>query len=269
MPRIAAAVGVFALMVFSIGFNIWRYPIVWDMITVPSDLSQPGKSSQTTAACDSSSALQSDVAVESSVSRESIAAALPVADSADDYSDGRYSDDSDERYSDKRYSDEGYSDEGPTAYDKWGDVSSSQDPYSYDDPSAEDNDREEYSQQGGYSQQDEYSQSKGTIYEESERAETSKYTHGQGRQSWEEQKSSTDYGPYGVRRGTPAPSNSGKPLVRIVRPPTEQGTSRQFGFHSGIRRLPPVDQVSSTTIDRYAPRAPEGSIPAYPSTGTE
>jgi hypothetical protein len=41
MPRIAAAIAVFVLISFSIGLNISRYPMVWEMVGASGDLSQP------------------------------------------------------------------------------------------------------------------------------------------------------------------------------------------------------------------------------------
>lgn len=35
MPRIAAALGVFATLAFCVGFNIARYPVVWTMVAAP------------------------------------------------------------------------------------------------------------------------------------------------------------------------------------------------------------------------------------------
>jgi len=46
MPRIAAALGGLVLIVFSIGFNIARYPKVRAMVGPPSPLSQPDPSSE-------------------------------------------------------------------------------------------------------------------------------------------------------------------------------------------------------------------------------
>ena len=40
MPRIAAAILVFVLIIFSIGLNISRYPMVWEMVGATGDLSQ-------------------------------------------------------------------------------------------------------------------------------------------------------------------------------------------------------------------------------------
>lgn len=41
MPRIPAAVAVVVLVAFSIGFNIFRYEAVWEMLNAPTTLTQP------------------------------------------------------------------------------------------------------------------------------------------------------------------------------------------------------------------------------------
>ena len=46
MPRIAAAVGVLVLIVFSIGFNTVQYPRVWEMVGATSHLPQSAEPSQ-------------------------------------------------------------------------------------------------------------------------------------------------------------------------------------------------------------------------------
>ncbi len=46
MPRIAASVGALVLIVFSIGFNISRYPKVWEMVGATSHLPQSAETSQ-------------------------------------------------------------------------------------------------------------------------------------------------------------------------------------------------------------------------------
>jgi hypothetical protein len=43
MPRIAVAVGVVALIAFSIGFNTTRYPLVWEMVGGPLQQGQPSQ----------------------------------------------------------------------------------------------------------------------------------------------------------------------------------------------------------------------------------
>ena len=43
MPRIAAALGVFATLAFCVGFNAVQYPAVWKMVAPPSDSPQTGK----------------------------------------------------------------------------------------------------------------------------------------------------------------------------------------------------------------------------------
>lgn len=53
MPRIAASIGVIALIVFSVGFNISRYPIVWDTSDASSHLLSSAESLQVKTASDS------------------------------------------------------------------------------------------------------------------------------------------------------------------------------------------------------------------------
>ena len=59
MPRIAVAVGVFALIVFSIGFNTARYSMVWEMAGDSPQPSQPNQPSHSAAASQSETTAQS------------------------------------------------------------------------------------------------------------------------------------------------------------------------------------------------------------------
>ena len=52
MPRIAATIGVIALIVFSVGFNISQYPIVWETSDASSHLLPSAESSQAKTAPD-------------------------------------------------------------------------------------------------------------------------------------------------------------------------------------------------------------------------
>jgi len=46
MPRLAASVAAFVVIAFGIGFNMVRYPIVWDLVGATSDFSQSRESEQ-------------------------------------------------------------------------------------------------------------------------------------------------------------------------------------------------------------------------------
>ncbi|MBN2473429.1 MAG: hypothetical protein JXB62_02380 [Pirellulales bacterium] len=48
MPRIAASFGALVLIVLSIGFNMARYPKVWEMVSTPSQLPQPDQPDRAT-----------------------------------------------------------------------------------------------------------------------------------------------------------------------------------------------------------------------------
>lgn len=65
MPRIAAAVGVFALIAFSIGFNLARYPVVWEMVGVVPQLSQPSQPRHPAAAAEPSAGTEPSAATPS------------------------------------------------------------------------------------------------------------------------------------------------------------------------------------------------------------
>ncbi len=43
MPRIAAALGVFATLTFCVGFNAVQYPAVWKMVAAPAQSTRPAK----------------------------------------------------------------------------------------------------------------------------------------------------------------------------------------------------------------------------------
>lgn len=80
MPRIAASVGVFVLIVFSIGFNMVRYPAVWEMVDGSSHLPQLSESSRPEAAPEPASAPQPEVAVRPTVSWQATSIPLPADD---------------------------------------------------------------------------------------------------------------------------------------------------------------------------------------------
>ena len=88
MPRIAAAFGAVATVAFCIGFNINRYPVVWEMLAAADRASQSGESSQPEAASqteslsDSITASQPEEVIESAVSESA------VSESASDESSG-------------------------------------------------------------------------------------------------------------------------------------------------------------------------------------
>jgi len=67
MPRIAVAVGVVALMAFSIGFNTARYTVVWDMVGGSSDRSEPGRPSPSAAVPQPATVVEDDAAHRTAV----------------------------------------------------------------------------------------------------------------------------------------------------------------------------------------------------------
>ncbi len=74
MPRIVVSVGVFALIAFSIGFNVVRYSVVWEMVGGSPQLSQPSQPSHPAAVPEPAAVLQSETAVQSAASWNSAAA---------------------------------------------------------------------------------------------------------------------------------------------------------------------------------------------------
>jgi len=66
MPRIITTIAAVAIIAFAIGFNIVRYPIVWEMVGPPAHLTQESnnaetpKSSQTTQSTDSITVLSAE-----------------------------------------------------------------------------------------------------------------------------------------------------------------------------------------------------------------
>lgn len=78
MPRIAAAAGVVALIVFSIGFNMTRYPSVWDMVGATSHLPQPSQSSQSLAFRETAGDPQPEAAVKPTITWQATPVALPA-----------------------------------------------------------------------------------------------------------------------------------------------------------------------------------------------
>jgi len=97
MPRIAAALGALLLMVFSIGLNISRYPMVWEMVGPATHLPQ------SEVAAESEPSPQPEAEAESTPARESIplaitSAADTAATSSDSYPEYEYQSSSSSAY---------------------------------------------------------------------------------------------------------------------------------------------------------------------------
>jgi len=80
MPRIAASVGVFALIVFSIAFNMIRYPRVWEMVGPPAEISQTEQSSQPVTTTEPAPAPQPEVDAPAATPQSPIPVAMPADD---------------------------------------------------------------------------------------------------------------------------------------------------------------------------------------------
>jgi hypothetical protein len=67
---------------------------------------------------------------------------------------------------------------------------------------------------------------------------------------------------------TENPSKAEKmPLTPVSFPSASAAPANNFAADSGIRRLPPVDQITPNPNGSGIPRRSDGSIPIYPSTG--
>jgi len=89
MPRIAASIGVIALIAFSIGFNMARYPRVWEMVGGPLPLMQSEKSLPSQATTEPASAPQTATAARPNIVWQTAPIALAEDKPGDDWADDR------------------------------------------------------------------------------------------------------------------------------------------------------------------------------------
>lgn len=84
MPRIAATLGTFLLIAASIGFNIWRYPVVWEMAgrSADSERSQPEHTPQAASSAESATVPQPTDSQRASSIWQSAPITLPDSDPA-------------------------------------------------------------------------------------------------------------------------------------------------------------------------------------------
>ena len=130
MPRIAASMVVVATVVCSIGLNIQRYPVVWKMVAVPEQVTQPDES-DSDAQADATSETYGYLQFESPV-------ASINSGSSQGYSSDAYGNDQDSYgNNDSDASSYSYSNQDET--DEYGGYSGQDNSYSYSD-SAENSD---------------------------------------------------------------------------------------------------------------------------------
>lgn len=208
MPRIAAAAGALALIVFSVGVNIARYPRVWEMVSARSHLPQSSQASQPAAVVEPSPASAPKLAVGSTTPWQ--AAAVPLATGE------LREDDSPERAA------------------------------VADQP--EDSRRQQYALEPEMDGQ-------GTHRSDAAEAVTIAPSAKCGRSA---------------RQGDSAGGTvlAGR-LVPLVRPSVETPAVDRSERDGSVRRLPPVDQVTSVRGPRPAAASQTDAIPIYPGTGVD
>ena len=143
MPRIAAALAVFATATFCIGFNIVRYPVVWEKLALSGSFCQTDDSVEPETAepiadystdSDSDSWIEWDEDSDDQLVVASIAGPADEDESASPWGSpsARADLEANDSYSYDSYSDDSYSDDSYT-YGSYSDDSHSDDSYSGDD----------------------------------------------------------------------------------------------------------------------------------------
>ncbi len=239
MPRLAASVAAFMVIAFGIGFNMVRYPIVWDLVGATSDLSQPSESSRSEAAAEPSAPAPPDAMPEPQESWRTARAGYPPQDDPI----------------------------GGTAYrSAWGEEDDKTVDVAAHDIAAHEAD---LPQQDTSGQEPAYQASPPRIDSsmppKTEQCESDgcrlPTSMGLG--------SHTAYPPAADLQEAPAESGSRGRLVPVTRPDSPAGPSEPAGPEPRIRMLPPLGQTDRTAADLGVPQSHGGPVPFYPSTGSE
>ena len=233
MPRIAASIAAFVVIAFSIGFNMVRYPIVWDLVGASSDLSQPSESSRSAAILEPLAPVQPDVLPEPTTPWQ---AARP-GDAWDD----------------------------PTGGTVYRNTSSEVD----DEPFTPSVDAVDSSLAGARWQGDGYRRSWQPAEDSLQPTKEECDADGCDLSAPVHFAASEKYPSDADRASTPAAAGVRQRLVPVIRPDDQREPAGSSGIEQRTHRLPQVDQVHRAAADREVPPSAQGPVPFYPSTGIE
>jgi len=247
MPRIAVAAAGLLLVVFSIGFNVVRYPKVWEMAAVPCRVA-PQESPQT------------DEQAESATSVSTSSTASQWGTDTDAWDVDTSAEDDDWSYAPEETDDEsGYNYQSGGGWD---------DSWSYDEAdegNGGETDDEAYgpanspptdfdgASSEGYAHENEYT------YEEHDDGADRVSAGGFAE---ERESTSTDYTPYDDAPYDSADSWTGYETPAAATP---DPIGNEADLPPGMQRLPPVDPTAPTAPDPFTPRFPGDPIPFYPT----
>ena len=271
MPRIAAAIGIFALIVFSIGFNMVRYPRVWEMVGVSPHLAQSSESAQPAAASEPAPGDSDDTNSDHPGTDED-----STYDRADDQP-RTPADDTDAIENDNRQKRGGSADKrdkGKRGKDKQdtnkqGTNKHGMDPYGSDKSGTGDDEPYEYASNDYHS--GDYDSDNSHDYGNEDYGSEDYGSEDYGSESYGaerpyETESSSPYADDADGADVPVRSSSGKPMVPLARPEGAYGFGGTAESDSGIRRLPPVDRTDGAMATL---RSSDGPPPFYPTTGVD
>ena len=275
MPRIAAALVVFATSAFCIGFNIVRYPVVWERVAAGGQSARAVEPAESTAGETSTeSAAYSDPYGasdwgEDSASDTSIVASISGSAEFDERGESwDYADNDRETYAGESYSydddDEedawgGYSDGGAACPDGVCDTNRGGGNDESDNGWATPDGEYDSFGRRGEEPVDAWSSSE---YASNSLDQRDDFSESPGSDRWDADSDLVPVrrpGRLGAAATAPrAPASGGWPV---------EGADR--ASDNEVRRLPPIDRVWAPEADRRRPPVLDGSIPIYPSTGIE
>ena len=281
MPRIAASVGIFALIAFAIGFNVARYPRVWEMVGHSPSLAQANQPSQPEPGSESATAQSPEIS-EGSASGQS--RAEPDSDDPyseygnDPYSNHEYSEgdsgngwgeDSakDSSYDSQTY-ENGYQDQYGNNDGQNGSDPYSDNEYGGDEYGGDEYGEDEYGEDGyGAGDYDSYGHESDTHQPDDHDAYDNSYDYrsqGNGAKEPAEATSAAPYAYNAGETGVPVRSSSGRPMVPLVRPGEPMDAGGVAVSDSAVRHLPPIDRSGGKKAQKWFKQDPP---PLYPTTG--
>jgi hypothetical protein len=256
MPRITAAIAAVALIVFCIGFNTARYPVVWQMVGASPHLPQPGEPSQPPTTPGPSATSPSEAATQSAASQQSTLLNQqhgPSCEPACGSSCGPTSGSTCKRRL-----------QSPTIAAT--PVSPSPDAPYKSPPDLQ----QQYTPQQYTPQQ--YHEAWETAYgHPADAADATNATDAYARDA-----QPSDVQDYLARPASSAPADddfvpsmSQRPLVRVVHSAADDYSAAGSFSNPAVRRLPPVDGPGHFDLSQLAPQPPPSPTTNYPSTGIE
>jgi hypothetical protein len=263
-------------MAASIGLNIVRYPVVWEMVGASSHFSQAGPAVQSVAAAqsepasDSAAALKAESAADVSADQEPKATeekpknaerslAAPSASHAG---------------ANKKPAGGGASARQENAADHTAKVSGEHEPgrtaraAKPKGKKAAPPAREKTTPATPAALAREHKLQQTAAEEGSPEKRATETATQSGRGEWPaDEAAAAAFAPDGAQPEPPATPPTGGRLVPVVYPGAQSEAAPDSELLNGVCRLPSVDQVAPTPPDHLPPSAPGGPAPIYPSTG--